>query len=166
MVVSWDSFVLGFCLGFSSNAASFGDLHATFEGMRQSNIVDKIGKLVSWQTQVYHCCCQWLLLWCIITPDSKFMNHVKLNKLASFRSNTYQCTNLQQFSIVKTTKDKVLGCLKFFPKESSSLTLKRKKTWLESCMGLDSAPPLLLMFVHVLLLLCRLTSPILHLLHR
>ncbi len=39
--------MLGFCLGFSSNAASFGDLHATFEGMRQSNIVDKIGKLVS-----------------------------------------------------------------------------------------------------------------------
>ncbi len=39
--------MLGFCLRFSSNAASFGDLHATFEGMRQSNNVDRIGKLVS-----------------------------------------------------------------------------------------------------------------------
>jgi len=34
-------------LSSAAVAASFGDLHSTFEGMRQSNNVDKIGKPVS-----------------------------------------------------------------------------------------------------------------------
>jgi hypothetical protein len=62
-------------------AASFGDLHSAFEGMRQSNNVDKIGKPVSVTNLNFCCCCCRAVIklrWCI-TTRFYFMNHMKLN---------------------------------------------------------------------------------------